>query len=346
MITDFEHRLLNDFQRNFPLMSAPFAEIAHRLKSNPQVVLSTLKALKKRGMVSRIGPVFRPHAVGASTLATMAVPNTDIDKTAAIVSRFESVNHNYEREHDFNLWFVVTAEDQAHLQSELHNIEKSTGFSLVSLPLLVGHHIDLGFMMPSNNPAKVQTKKREQPSQWAPETCPREDNVLDEQLIETLQFGLPLVEEPYRAVGQQIGHSEEDVIKRILAMQISGAIKRFGVVVRHHELGYRANAMLVWDIPDKRADELGEQLSQQDCVTLCYQRRRHLPEWPYNLFCMIHGHDRNEVQECIDDLVERFALRAIPHQVLFSTRRFKQRGARYRIKNAPKDPPAPGTLKI
>jgi DNA-binding Lrp family transcriptional regulator len=111
----------------------------------------------------------------------------------------------------------------------------------------------------------------------------------------------------------------------------NGVIKRLGVVVRHHELGYRANAMVVWDVPDDKVERVGLQLGDQDCVTLCYQRPRHLPEWPYNLFCMLHGKDRDEVLACIARVTEALDIGAFSHEVLFSGRRFKQRGARYRI---------------
>lgn len=329
-----EQRLLNDFQRDFPLTPAPFAEIAKQLESDPQVILSTLKALRERGMVSRIGPVFRPHAIGSSTLAAMAVPASEIENIAAIINGFEAVNHNYEREHHFNLWFVVTAGDSAQLRSELENIEKATGYVLISLPLVVGHHIDLGFKMNLDHSTKASSNHQNKIPQQAPESLVRENTILDEQLIETIQLGLPLVERPYQVVGEKIGRSEAAVIKHIYSMQASGTIKRFGVVVRHHELGYRANAMLVWDVAEERVDALGERLSKLECVTLCYQRQRHLPEWPYNLFCMIHGRDRDEVECCIDDINERFELQSLPHQVLFSTRRFKQRGARYRGKKS------------
>lgn len=328
-----EQHLLNDYQRDFPLMPTPFTEIAKQLKSDPGTILSTLRTLHERGMVSRIGPVFRPHSIGASTLAAMAVPTEEIENTAAIISGFEAVNHNYEREHVYNLWFVVTAADQAHLRSELSSIEKMTGYSLISLPLVVGHHIDLGFQMNLDNAKRKRIEHQNKTARPERETQIEENTILDEQLIETIQFGLPLVERPYQAVGEKIGHSEKVIIERIDALQVSGAIKRFGVVVRHHELGYRANAMLVWDVSQDRVDELGEQLSKLECVTLCYQRQRHLPEWPYNLFCMIHGRDRDEVKRCIEEINERFVLRSLPHQVLFSTRCFKQRGARYRGKD-------------
>ena len=152
-----------------------------------------------------------------------------------------------------------------------------------------------------------------------------------EDLIEAIQAGLPLVARPYREIGARLGMSEQAVIGRLRGMIEAGIIKRLGVVVRHHELGYRANAMVVWDVPDERVDRIGRQLGDIDCVTLCYQRPRHLPDWPYNLFCMVHGQDRDDVCACIARLVEAHGLGKIRHAVLFSGRRFKQRGARYRL---------------
>ncbi|TVO71680.1 siroheme decarboxylase subunit beta [Sedimenticola selenatireducens] len=151
----------------------------------------------------------------------------------------------------------------------------------------------------------------------------------DYRLIAEIQGGLPLTSHPYAEIGRRIGLDEKSVIERIDAMQSSGVIKRLGIVVRHHELGYTANAMVVWDVPDHRIDEVGEKLGALDCITLCYQRPRRLPDWPYNLFCMIHGQEREKVLAYIDKLVNSEGLDDIPHKVLFSGRRFKQRGARY-----------------
>lgn len=149
-------------------------------------------------------------------------------------------------------------------------------------------------------------------------------------LVEAIQRGLPLVSRPYAAVATQLDCSETEVIQRIDALQQSGIIKRLGVVVRHRELGYRANAMVVWDLPDEEVAEMGRCLSGFEFVTLCYRRPRHLPQWSYNLFCMIHGKDREAVLEKFNLMVESCGLEDTPKAVLFSRRRFKQRGAIYR----------------
>jgi len=155
-------------------------------------------------------------------------------------------------------------------------------------------------------------------------------NESDSRLIAAIQDGLPLSPRPWAEVGERIGMDEGEVIRRVKALQEQGYIKRFGLVVRHHELGYNANAMVVWDVPDERVAEVGEALGRQRCVTLCYQRPRRPPHWPYNLFCMIHGKDRQRVLDYIDQVTEELGLQEIPKEVLFSGRRFKQRGAKYR----------------
>ncbi|HHJ13489.1 MAG TPA: Lrp/AsnC family transcriptional regulator [Gammaproteobacteria bacterium] len=154
-------------------------------------------------------------------------------------------------------------------------------------------------------------------------------NAADQRLVAAIQCGLPLVSRPYAEIGARIGLSEEETIARVQALLADGTIKRLGVVVRHHELGYRANAMAVWNVPDDQVDDIGQRIGAVDFVTLCYRRPRHLPDWPYNLFAMIHGQDRDAVLRNIEHLIERCRLQPIPHEVLFSRRRFKQCGAHY-----------------
>lgn len=156
-------------------------------------------------------------------------------------------------------------------------------------------------------------------------------DVRDQALIEAVQNGLPLTSHPYADIGARIGMTGQQVMQRLQALIDAGVIKRLGVIVRHHELGYRANAMVVWDIADERVDTLGPCMSQFEFVTLCYRRPRRLPDWPYNLFCMIHGRDHETVLANVTLLAERCGLQEAAREVLFSRRRFKQRGAVYRI---------------
>ncbi len=151
----------------------------------------------------------------------------------------------------------------------------------------------------------------------------------DISLALALHEGLDAVPNPYEALGTKIDMEESEVISRLKTMLDNKVIKRFGVIVRHHELGYRANAMVVWDVPDDKIDDIGEKFGAEDFITLCYQRLRRLPEWPYNLFCMIHGKEKETVLSHVAELVEKYDLQEIGHEALFSLKRFKQRGAKY-----------------
>ncbi|RRQ21745.1 Lrp/AsnC family transcriptional regulator [Thiohalobacter thiocyanaticus] len=143
--SELERRLLNDFQRDLPLSPTPYADMAARLGVDEQTVLETLAGLQARGAISRVGPVFRPNSIGVSTLAAMAVPAPQLEQVAAYLNDLPQVNHNYEREHEFNLWFVVTAADRDELDAVLDQIEAWSGCPVLDLPMLEDYFIDLGF---------------------------------------------------------------------------------------------------------------------------------------------------------------------------------------------------------
>ena len=140
-----ERQLIDQFQRDMPLEPRPYARIAESLGVEEVDVLDMLSRLKASGIVTRIGPVFEPNRVGVSTLAAMAVPDDRLTEVAGLVNQYTEVNHNYEREHDFNLWFVVTAPDSDHLQRTIHSIESRSGLHVLVLPMVKQYFIDLGF---------------------------------------------------------------------------------------------------------------------------------------------------------------------------------------------------------
>lgn len=154
-------------------------------------------------------------------------------------------------------------------------------------------------------------------------------NDQEHRLISVIQGGFPLISRPFLAIGQQIDLTENEVIATIDDLKKRGVIKRLGIIVRHRELGYHANAMVVWDIPESMVNTMGKRLGAFEFVSLCYQRRRSLPYWPYNLYCMIHGRERKEVLLKLENLESSCGLKDIDRQLLFSQRRFKQRGAHY-----------------
>lgn len=324
-LPDLDFRLLNAYQHRFPTDRRPFAVIASELGCDETVVIDKLLHLQEGGLISRIGPVFRPNAIGVSTLAALAVPVDRLEAVAARVSAHAEINHNYEREHRYNLWFVATASSQARLQDVLHKIERESGCGpVLVLPLVEAYHIDLGFDLQKGSSRRTQGSMARCGDRPHAMRCePLTETELE--LVSALQEGIPLTHAPYATLGLP----EEQAISIINRWIAQGVIKRFGIVVKHHELGYRANAMVVWDVPDSAVGEAGQRIAASGTVTLCYRRPRRLPDWPYNLFCMVHGRDRDDVALQIEAISQSCGLADMRKDVLFSRRRFKQCGARY-----------------
>ena len=326
----FQDKLLNEFQHQFPLEEKPFSAIAEQMGVNELELLSHLDIFQQQGLISRVGPVFTPNSVGASTLAAIAAPVADLERVAKQVSEYSQVNHNYEREHDYNLWFVLNEKNGHALATTIAEIEVECGYPVLMLPLVQAYHIDLGFDL---NTGKQQSPVNHTNGKISHIRAPKKLNVdlsqQQRQLISAIQHGLPLVSRPYQQIGEQIQQTETAVISQIKTMIDQNIIKRMGVIVRHRKLGYRANGMIVWDVPDDHVDKIGAQLGKEARVSLCYQRPRRLPSWGYNLFCMIHGKSRDEVTACVEKISQQHQLDAIPREILFSTRCFKQRGANY-----------------
>jgi DNA-binding Lrp family transcriptional regulator len=150
----------------------------------------------------------------------------------------------------------------------------------------------------------------------------------DRRLVRATQAGLPLVPRPYHAIAEQLGLDAEEVKARLLRLLASGAIRRIGAVPNHYALGYAANGMTVWDVADDRVDELGERVGRLDFVSHCYRRPRRPPDWPYNLFAMVHGRSRDEVEAKVAVIAALVGPSCRAHDVLYSSRILKKTGLR------------------
>ncbi|MBM4181442.1 MAG: Lrp/AsnC family transcriptional regulator [Betaproteobacteria bacterium] len=328
---DCEFRLLNDWQRDFPLTSRPFARLGDALGLAEDEVIARLRDLAARGVVSRVGAVFRPHTLGWSTLAAVAVDEARVASVATAISAYPEVNHNYEREHRYNLWFVLAAPSRARVDAVLGEIGALAGCAALDLPMLEDFHIDLGFDLANGSRPRVHLDGAGAAASAQRLRAGLETD--DHALAAALDDGLALVPRPYAALAARLGWREETVIARLERLLALGVLRRFGVVVRHRELGYTANAMVVWDIPDQRVGEVGRRLAGEPAVTLCYRRPRRDPDWRYNLFSMVHGRDRTavlaEVARLRAGLSGEFDLADLACAPLFSLRRFKQCGTRH-----------------
>lgn len=320
---DLDLALLDGWQHGFPRVPRPFAALAGTLGCSEARVLEGYRRLAAQGAFDRIGGVWAPGAGGASLLCAMAVEPPRLDAVAAQVSACAGVNHNYAREHRFNLWFVLTAPDAAALEQALRTIEAATGVAALRLPMRRVYRIDLGFGLRGR-------RGEGEGARCASAVSRRGEPVAaaDRALAAAIEAGLPLASAPYAALAQACGRTEPEVLATLEGWLARGTLRRFGVVVRHHELGYDCNAMTVFHLPEDRIDAHGERLAAQPGVTLAY-RRAPAPGWPYALYAMVHGRSRDDTRTTLAAAMRASGLDRVPHEVLFSTRRYTQRGGRY-----------------
>jgi len=322
-------RLLDGWQRGFPLVLRPFAVIGARLGLSEAETLARLTRLAEAGAISRIGATLRPNVAGASTLAAIASPPERVEADGLAIAAEPGVNHCYLREHDFSLWFVATGPDRAAVDATLVRVRAATGRPVLDLPLLQPFALDLGF--PLGFPLGLPLGGPERGGTAAGRPCRAADASAlrpgDRAILQALTDGLALVSRPFAAIAAALGRAEAEIIGRVEALVAAGVIARLGVIVRHRALGWTSNAMIVWDLAPAAARRAGPRLAATPGVTLAYERRPAPPDWPYRLFAMIHARSRAEAMETLGRAEAAAGLSGVPHAVLFSLRCFKQRGA-------------------
>ncbi|WP_170411895.1 siroheme decarboxylase subunit beta [Ruegeria atlantica] len=324
-ITDpIDRRLLDEFQRDFPVIDRPFKELACMLGLDEAEVLDRLARMRSTGRITRVGATIAPGTVSASTLAAVAAPGERLEEVAALIDAEPGVNHNYQREDEWNLWFVATGPDRAHVDDTLTRIAQRTRLRVLDLRLVRPFNVDLGFRMSGDS--------RNVPDPRIVDRSVLQDG--DRALLQALSSGLPLVAEPYAALAQSMERDSAEVMERIEILHNAGIISRLGVIVRHRALGWSANAMVVWDMPVKQIDAAGPALAAHPRVTLCYERRPVEGIWPYRLYSMFHARTRSEALEALASARALPELFGAQHKVLFSTRCFKQTGALIQPKEA------------
>lgn len=312
-----DRALLDDWQRGFPVTARPFTALAQALGTTEQGVIRRLQAKLDAGQITRVGATVAPNTISASTLAAVAAPEARIEEVAAIIGAEPGVNHSYLRENEWNLWFVATGPDRAHVDAALARIGRQSGLRVLDLPLIRPFNLDLGF--------SLRGEATSRPVAPPPDRSALREG--DRDIVQALTTGLPLTSRPYADIAQRLGRGMDDVLARIRALVEARIIARLGVIVRHRALGWRANAMVVWDLPSAAIDRAGPRLAAEPGITLCYERRPVPGVWPYRLYCMIHARSRAEALERLETVSALPELAGVPHLALFSSRCFKQTGA-------------------
>jgi len=320
---ELSRQFINQFQGGFPLLEQPFASIAAGLDTDETNLISMIQDLLADGVLSRFGPLYDAVSMGGGmTLAALCVPERDFDRVAEQVNSLPEIAHNYRREHALNMWFVIATGRPEAVQQTIDKIELHTGLPVYNFPKSQEFYVGLWLLL--DEQGGVSTRSFEMPRQKTAVVL----DELDRGIIQATQGGLALVNEPFNEVAEQAGCDAPIVIRRLSRMIDNGVIRRIGAVPNHYRLGLKSNGMSVWDVAENRLDTLGAEIGKLDFVSHCYQRPRHLPMWRYNLFAMVHGHNRDEVDSKVREIADILGKDCNAHEVLFSSAILKKSGLR------------------
>ncbi len=320
---ELARQFLNRYQGGFPIVEQPFVSIANELGTDANTLIDSIQQLLDDGTLSRFGPLYDAASMGGSiTLAALSVPQERYDEVAEMVNAMPEVAHNYQREHELNMWFVIATESPELLQQAIGKIEQTANLPVYNFPKLQTFY--LGLQISLDESGNVGTQPIPGPLKQGGMFI----DELDRSIVQATQEGLPLQKAPYTEVASACGCDTDIVLRRMRRMLDRGVIRRIGAIPNHYRLGLHGNGMSVWDVNDDKLQELGAHVGRLDFVSHCYERPRHLPRWPYNLFAMVHGHDRDEVTAKLNEIASLLGSACKQHDVLFSTRILKKTGLR------------------
>lgn len=323
-LDELDREILDEIQRTFPLVEKPYHELATRFGIEPGQMMDRLRRLKAGGILRQLSAIFDTRKLGyTSSLVAMDIEPDELERVAARVSEHPGVSHNYERRSEFNLWFTIAVPPGASIEAELDEFSILPGVRRVRmLPTLRLFKIGVKLEM-------VEGKKRAvSPTESgaeaaAPEFSPTE---LDKEFVRHLQRDLEVTDEPFRTHAEALGMSTEQIFEKLRRYQEMGVLRRFAAILRHRDAGFTANGMIVWKVPEERVEEVGSKLGSFPQVSHCYQRPTY-PDWPYNIFSMIHCKTVSEAREVASQIEAHVGVPE--YDILFSSREFKKSRVEY-----------------
>ena len=326
---NFDKELLNEIQWTFPLVTRPFDAIAKKFDSTPEIVKEHLNHLKKEGILRQLSAIFDTRKLGyTSSLVAMEIEHDQLEYVASQINRHPGVSHNYEREHQFNLWFTLAVPPGSDLKKEIDKFNVLKGIKKVRmLPTLQLFKIGVKLDM-------VDEKKHEvAPTEQKKEikNIKFEPTEQDKDFIRELQKDMEIIDEPFVKAANNLGITENELFEKMKNYEDIGIMRRFAAILRHRQVGFTANGMIVWKVPKERISEVGEKLGAFPQVSHCYERPTY-SDWPYNVFSMIHCKTHDEANEMAKTIQNQINID--DYRILFSTREFKKTRVEYFVENS------------
>lgn len=323
-----DREILNEIQWSFPLVAEPYKELAARFHTSEDEMKKRILQLKSIGILRQLSAIFDTRRLGyKSSLIAMAIEPDKLEYVANHINRHPGVSHNYERNHEYNLWFTLATPPGSDLKTEVDKFGKLAGIKKIRLlPTIKLFKIGVKLEMVQEKKQEVaptEEKKKVKEIKFTP----TED---DKEFVRQLQKDLEVVDRPFLAAAQSLGMTEEQVFEKLRYYEEIGVMRRFAAILRHRDAGFVANGMIVWKVPEQRIKEVGATLGAFPQISHCYQRPVY-PDWPYSVFSMVHCKSVKDAELMAKDIQRH--IKIDDYKILFSSREFKKTRVEYFVEH-------------
>ena len=319
-----DKELLNEIQWSFPLAQRPFLEISKRHKLSEEEVIHRIARLKDMGLIRQINAIFDTRRLGyKSALIAFSVEADKLDEVATEINRYPGVSHNYERNHEYNMWFTLAVPPNENMRAVLDRMATLEGVLKYRLmPTLKLYKIGVRLDMVNSDaekPEPTETVKEFNPGKIAL-------TEQDKDFIRELQKDLEIIPEPFSKGAENLGVTTTELFLKAMEYEKKGVMRRFAAILRHRDAGFSANGMVVWNVPEEKVDEAGHKIASFPQVSHCYQRPIYT-DWPFSLFSMIHARTIEAAETIAAEISNTIGIK--DYRILFSSREFKKERIKY-----------------
>lgn len=331
-----DREILNIIQWEFPLTARPFLAIGERLGIGEEEVIARIRRLKDDQIIREIDAIFDTRRLKyKSALVAMSIDQARIEYVAGMINEHPGVSHNYERDdQNYNLWFTIAVPPYGNVKHEVERLARLDGVRrYMILPTVKLYKIGVRLDMSSEDePADVKPIEASAGASATRATTHVnfEPDETDKRFIRELQKDIEVVSEPFNEPARRLGVSVEEYLAKAKYYESIGVMRRFAAILRHRNAGFIANGMIVWIVPESRVDEVGTLLASFPQVTHCYRRPTY-PDWPYNLYSMVHARSREVCEGIAKEMASHIGIN--DYRILFSTREFKKERVRYFVED-------------
>lgn len=325
---NLDKEILNEIQWIFPLVPKPYSEMAKKFGISDEEMMKRIRSLKDIGVIRQLSAIFDTRKLGyKSALVAMAIDPEKLDNVANQVNRHPGVSHNYERNHEYNLWFTLAVPPGSDLKTEIDKFSKLPGINKVRLlPTIKLFKIGVKLEMVEDKKADIKPSEEKKKIKDVKFVATEEDK----NYIRELQKDMEVTERPFLKSAQELGITEEQLLEKAKYYEEIGVMRRFAAILRHREAGFVANGMIVWKVPAERIEQVGATLGAFPQISHCYQRPTY-PDWPYNVFSMVHCKSIGEAEEMAKEIQKQIDVN--DYKILFSSREFKKTRVEYFVEH-------------